>query len=124
MIDYFYSGRDELKKDKFTGHFTFLKTGKGGKTFAVSKVNNTVFNIDDKVKVSVGMAKCHPEDMFCKSVGRELAQKNMQEMEFTVERVILTRGNVNVELVNDLYKLDLSFKDGKPYSRTEYVMEN
>lgn len=78
---------------------TFKPASKGGRTFAIEK-HIGVFPIDESLAsaftttmLTIGVAKCHPKDIFCKKTGRELAVIDAKPTEVKLMSIGKNRGN-------------------------------
>lgn len=123
MFDYFYTSRETLQKS-ITGEIKFVTKAKGGNSYAVEKLPISAFSelkIGSTIRFSIGEAKCHPEDNFCKKTGRELAEQKAEYQVFKVVRIILTEGRADIELQSDKFSVELFVKEGKSFGRLEWV---
>lgn len=72
---------------------------KGGKTYAI-EAHSGVFPADKSlelafkiISLTIGVAKCHPKDIFCKKTGRELAIVDAKPTPVELRTVGKTRNN-------------------------------
>ena len=122
MITYLYTDRDKFLQDG--KNFKFAISGKGGKTYAVEQLPKSAIEtlrIGSSISFKVGMATCSPKDNFSKKIGRELAEKNMQYLEFKVTKITLTEGRADVQLNSDKFQVELFIKEDKEFTRIDYV---
>lgn len=63
--------------------------------------------------MDVGVAKCHPEDPYIKTVGRDIAASSIKPIEFTIESMVnksKNRNEIILELVSDTINLKVMVK--------------
>lgn len=68
---------------------------RGGFTIALQEIEPWFFSAlkaGDFFEKKIGIAKCHPEENFCKKTGRELAEKNAKLRKLTVTKIVDTIG--------------------------------
>lgn len=68
-------------------HYRFYKVNE---TVAIVSIQPWFFEAlkpGDFFERKLGIAKCNPEDNFCKKTGREIAIKNMKNTKLTVESI-------------------------------------
>lgn len=118
MIDFYYDRQTDYRQFK-KRNYTLAPREKGGTTFAFEKLNRTAFHIGEKVKLKLGVSRCHKDDNFVKKTGRDLAVANMVELEFKVIRILQEAEKVYYKFENSKYELEIMFMDGKPFSRLE-----
>jgi hypothetical protein len=124
MIDYLHAERSSIKRNPITKEYTLGISGKGGRTYAIEKINIRSFLVGETVLLNFGTAKCNEEDTYNKKLGRELAVSRMKPIEFKVNRIVYTKGRVDLSLENDEFEVDLSFMEKKRYSRLEHATYN
>ena len=97
---------------------------KGGKTFAVLKTrDNNLLKIGDEITLSIGVARCHKDDAFVKKIGRNLSVLNMTPTSFKVIKLIIEEKSKIISLKSKDFIVELSFIQGKEFSRLDYVEE-
>jgi len=121
MIDYLHAERSSIKRNPITREYVLGVSGKGGRTYAIEKINIKSFSIGETIVLNFGTAKCNKEDTYNKKLGRELAVSRMKLVEFKVNRIVYTKGRVDLTLENDEFEVDLSFIEKKKYSRLEHA---
>lgn len=121
MIDFLHAERSRLIRSDVHKNYVLAKSGKGGRTYAIEKINIAQFFIGDTISLNFGTAKCHSTDNYNKKLGRELAVSRMQPIDFKVTRIVFTKGRVDLSLENDQFEVDLSFMEKKKYSRLEHA---
>ena len=121
MIDFLHTERSRLKKCTTSKQFTLSKSGKGGRTYAVSKVPVQKFEVGQQVEIEIGEAICSEKDSFNKKIGRELAQSRMNKVILEVSRIVYTKDRVDVTLTSEEIEVDISFRKDKNFSRLEHV---
>lgn len=68
---------------------------KGGYTVAVQELEPWFFaslKPGDFFTKKLGVANCHPDDVFCKATGRQVAEKLATSKKFTVTKIVDTVG--------------------------------
>lgn len=121
MIDFLHTDRSRIKKSKDTNLFVLMKSGKGGKTYAISKIKAQQFEIGQQIEIDIGEAICNEEDSFNKRIGRELSQARMKKVTTEVSRITYTKDRIDVTLTNEEIEVDISFRKDKNFSRLEHI---
>lgn len=74
-------------------------SAKGGKTYAI-EAHSGIFPVDESLasafeitQLTIGVSKCHPKDIFCKKIGRELAILDAKPTPVELRTVGKTRNN-------------------------------
>lgn len=123
-IDFLHTERSRLDTSNKLKHFRLVTSGKGGRTFAVEKIQVRSFSIGKEIDLNIGEAKCHDNESFNKKIGRELAISRMEVKTFKVTRIVYTEKRVDVTLNSENYEVDLSFRSDKKLSRLEHVTKD
>jgi len=128
MIDFYYDRpynikRTELVYKKSKRVWDIDPAPKGGKTFAVQKIRQTGFYLGMEVILNIGLARCHKDDAFVKKTGRELSVNNMLPVAFKITKLIIEEKQIILSLKSKDFIVELSFIQGKEFSRLDYVEE-
>ena len=82
---------ERIAKDFELLEFSYREFGpKGGRTHAIELPKTkdlTNLSLGDKIDIRIGIAKCHPDDLYNKKIGRELALSKINNLEAIVKTI-------------------------------------
>jgi hypothetical protein len=109
MIYFHWRNEQEIMHPKYGDIVTIA--GNGGSTICMEPIQGWYFDQlkeGDFLEKKVGMAKCHPDDTYCKKTGREEALKRAKVTMLTVK----SKGTDSLVLTDELYQYMLTRRDG------------
>lgn len=96
------------------------KGSKGGATFCVDvpevitfmrRVRNNILD-GRKIRLSLGIAYCSPNDFYNKKLGRQLSKERLVEVEFELENISKTNEDTNIILTSELGIFNFKIRAG------------
>jgi hypothetical protein len=121
----YYHCRDEFvlgQKEEFTA---VCKVPSNEDLLKILKLR-TEFFVNSSMELLFGMTKVHPDEMYCKAIGRAEAKKNVKVVWFDLININITKDIIDFTFRHKGVTIKLQTKEGRnvPYLTMVYTNAN